>query len=141
MIVDILDAIRRREIKVPLYELVGLKINDFSRGRISMSLTPANAHANPWGSVAGGIIATALDTAAAWSCDLLCAEGYLCTTIDLKVNFLRPLAVNGEEVEVIATALHAGTRIMVSEVKMSRKDGKLIAVALATLAVVNSTEH
>ncbi|WP_352611977.1 PaaI family thioesterase [Mesorhizobium sp. M0239] len=73
---------------------MGLPVNEFAPGRVSMSLTPAQAHTNPRGSVAGGIIATALDTAAAWSCHLLCSEGTVCTTIDLKVNFLRPLDVS-----------------------------------------------
>lgn len=135
---DRLDAIRRREAKVPLYELIGLRVNDFGPGRVSMSLTPAQAHANPQGSVAGGIIAAALDTAAAWSCDLLCSEGNICTTVDLKVNFLRPLAVTDGDVDVVATALHSGSRIMVSEAKMSGRDGKLMAVALVTLAVVST---
>ncbi|NTE68264.1 PaaI family thioesterase [Agrobacterium tumefaciens] len=132
-----LDSIQRGETTVPMYELIGLRVKDFASGRVSMSLTPAHAHANPRGNVAGGIIATALDTAAAWSCDLMCSEGTICTTIDLKVNFLRPLAVTDDDVDVVATALHSGSKIMVSEAKMIRKDGKLIAVALATLAVVS----
>lgn len=133
-----LAAIQRGEIEVPLYRLLGLRVVDFSDAQVRFSLTPAAAHANPHGNVAGGVIATALDTTAAWSCDLRCPDAAVCTTIDIKVNFLRPLLVSEADVEIVATPIHGGARIMVSEARMLRGDGKLVAVAIATLAVLKA---
>ncbi|MER9094769.1 PaaI family thioesterase [Mesorhizobium sp. M0700] len=133
-----LAGIKRGEIEVALYGLLGLRVVDFSSRAVTFSLTPSSSHANPYGKVAGGVIATALDTAAAWVGDLQCPDGAFCTTIDIKVNFLRPLAVTDGEVEIVATPIHSGSRIMVSEAKMARRNGKLVAVAVATLAVLQA---
>ncbi|WP_411756380.1 PaaI family thioesterase [Sinorhizobium meliloti] len=54
------------------------------------------------GLVAGGAIATLLDTALAWACDTCVPSDKVSTTIELKVNFLRPVSVNGGT--VVATA-------------------------------------
>ncbi|NTE68177.1 PaaI family thioesterase [Agrobacterium tumefaciens] len=133
-----LAGIKRGEIEVPLYRLLGLRVVDFSAGGVKLILTPSASHANPYGKVAGGVIASSLDTAAAWVADLQCLEGAVCTTIDIKVNFLRPLSVTDGEAEIVATAIHSGSRIMVAEAKMIRNDGKLVAVAIATLAVLQA---
>ncbi|MES0220043.1 PaaI family thioesterase [Mesorhizobium sp. C280B] len=135
-----LAGIQRGDIEVPLYGLLGLRVVDFSSGAVKLSLTPSTSHANPYGKVGGGVIATSLDTAAAWVGDLQCSDGAFCTTIEIKVNFLRPLADTDGEVEIVATLIHRGSRIMVSEAKMARSDGKLIAVAVATLAVCKHSQ-
>ena len=131
-----LASIRNGETAVPLYELLGLTVVDFSSGGVKLKLTPSRSHASPYGTVAGGIIASSLDTAAAWAGDLQCPDGSFCTTIDINVNFLRPLAVTDCEVEITATPIHSGSRIIVSEARMARADGKLVAVATATLAIL-----
>ncbi|MCQ4632628.1 PaaI family thioesterase [Shinella sp. CPCC 100929] len=133
-----LTAITTGELDVPVYGLLSLRVVEFSAEVVKLVLKPLPAHANPYGKVAGGVIASSLDTAAAWAGDLQCSNGSFCTTIDIKVNFLRPLAITDSEVEIIATPVHIGARIMVAEAKMVRDDGKLVAVATATLAVLQA---
>lgn len=114
-----LAGIKRGEIEVPPYGLLGLRVIDFSPEAVKLILTPSTSHAKPYGKVAGGVIATSLDIAAAWVGDLQCPDGAVCTTIEIKVNFLRPLPVTAGEVEITAMPIHSGSRIMVSEAKMT----------------------
>ncbi|MER9419487.1 PaaI family thioesterase [Mesorhizobium sp. M0306] len=101
-----------------------------------MHLVPIDGHANPHGFVGGGVIATVLDTSTAWVCDTMCAPGEACVTIDLNVNFLRPVRIDDGELLADATIVHSGSRIMVAEGKLWQADGKLVATAKSTCMVV-----
>ena len=63
------------------------------RGRVTMSLAPAEYHYNPYGMVHGGVLATLLDTV--MSCAILTQlpVGRGNTTIDITVNYLRAVSI------------------------------------------------
>lgn len=94
----------------PLYQTLGISVLFAELGSVAMQLLPASAHGNPHGFVGRGVIATILDTATAWACDTACEPGDNCVTIDLNVNFHRPVNVDDSPLTATATLVHSGTR-------------------------------
>lgn len=116
----------------PLYQTLGIAVTAAMAGSVTLTLTPSDRHRSPLGLVGGGVIATILDTAAAWACDTLLPEGQVTTTIDIKVNFLRPVRVADAALTAVADVIHPGSRIMVAKATLSHADGRPAAIATAT---------
>ncbi|WP_442981010.1 PaaI family thioesterase [Rhizobium sp. T136] len=109
-----------------------------------MQLKPHEGLRNPLGLIAGGAIATLLDTALAWACDTCVPSGRVSTTIELKVNFLRPVSVSGGTVVATARVIHAGNRILVATADLRQMDidgaqARNCAVATATCMIIPAT--
>ncbi|MES0026600.1 MULTISPECIES: PaaI family thioesterase [unclassified Mesorhizobium] len=121
-----------------LYASLGLQVVSAEVGSVRIHLLPMDGHTNPHGFMGGGVIATVLDTSTAWVCDTMCAPGEACVTIDLNVNFLRPVRIDDSVLLAHATMVHSGSRIMVAEGKLWQADGKLVATAKSTCMVVAS---
>lgn len=100
----------------------------------TLEVGPAVRH--PGGFAHGGAIAGFGDTIAAWATFPALAPGEIFTTIEFKANFISSVqdgTLRGE-----ATALHAGGRTHVIEVKIST-DGpqaRLVAVMTVTQAIL-----
>ncbi|MGE0239033.1 MAG: PaaI family thioesterase [Parvibaculaceae bacterium] len=132
-------AIRNGEAQAPpLYKLLGITVVAASAGAATLALTPSDRQRSPLGTVGGGVIATVLDTAAAWACDTLCPPGKVTTTVDIKVNFLRPVRVDDAALTAVAQVVHAGARIMVATATLGHGDGRPAAIATATCLVVDA---
>ncbi|WP_292523539.1 PaaI family thioesterase [Mesorhizobium sp.] len=121
-----------------LYATLGLQVVSAEVGSVRMHLLPMEGHANPHGFMGGEVIAAILDTSTAWVCDTMCAPGGACVTIDLNVNFLRPVRIDDGTLLAHATIVHSGSRIMVAEGKSWQAGGKLVATAKSNRMVVAS---
>ena len=55
--------------------------------------------------------------------------GHRFTALELKLNYLRPLASDGREASAHATLVHAGRRTAVARAEVTDADGRAIAVA------------
>ena len=120
----------------PLYDTLGITVLSAIPGTVTLTLAPCEQLANPHGQVGGGILATALDTAAAWACDTVCQPGRICTTIEFKTNFIKPVWPGDEALEICASVLRGGSRVMVAEARMTSAGGDLVAIAIVTCLVI-----
>ena len=104
-----------------------------------MRLEPAEFLYNPVGVVQGGLISTLLDAVmgCAVASVLAAGEGY--TTLELKVNFVRPLTASAGEVEGVGSILHEGGRIATAEGRVTDREGRLYAHGITTCLVSRST--
>ncbi|WP_284945022.1 PaaI family thioesterase [Acidisoma cladoniae] len=121
----------------PLYDTLGLSVTSATSGIVGLALRPSERLGNPYGKVGGGALATALDTAAAWACDTVCGADKICTTVEFKTNFLRPVLPHDDILNVIAAVIQCGSRIMVAEARMSTAGGDLVAIAIVTCLVID----
>jgi uncharacterized protein (TIGR00369 family) len=121
----------------PLYETLGISVKSATPGIVTLALHPSAHLANPYGSVGGGALATALDSAAAWACDTLCEVDKACTTVEFKTNFVRPVLPDHALLDITASVLHCGSRVMLAEARMTTAGGKLIAIAIVTCLVID----
>jgi uncharacterized protein (TIGR00369 family) len=120
----------------PIFALMGGGISEVAEGRVVFTLDPAEYHYNPIGSVHGGVISTLCDSAMACAIQTRLPSGTLYTTLELKVNFLRPLSVTTGRVACIGTVLHIGSRVATAECKLIDEAGKLYAHGTTTCMVL-----
>ncbi len=119
----------------PYARAAGLQVIDLGEGRAVIEATPGSAHLNQIGMVHGGWVTTLMDSALGGAAHTLLPAGERAVTIEIKVNLTRP-AIPGERVVVEAEVLHRGRRTIVSEGKMRDEQRRVLAVSLATFAVV-----
>src|SRR5438094_10456240 len=87
---QITAAIQRGEFAVPVAVLVGFKVVQAEAGQSQVELAAGPQHANPMGTLHGGILCDIADAAMGLALASQLAEGETFTTLELKVNFLRP---------------------------------------------------
>lgn len=105
---------------------IGLEFVEWGRDRIALRFRPDAWTRDPAsGIVHGGILATALDTAACFAA--IAALGVDCSTIDLRCDYLRP-ALDREFI-VRGTPLRAGKRIACADAEIVTVEERLIAAA------------
>ncbi|MCB8818338.1 PaaI family thioesterase [Desulfosporosinus shakirovi] len=71
--------------------LIGFNIVEIGEGRAVMELEVEKRHCNPMGTLHGGVICDVADAAMGMAYYSTLGEGESFTTIELKVNFLKPV--------------------------------------------------
>jgi uncharacterized protein (TIGR00369 family) len=85
--------------------------------------------APPPGRVQGGAVAMLAGAAIDAAMQTAAPAGHRFTTLELKLNYLRPLASDGREATAHATLVHSGRRTAVARADVADADGRAIAVA------------
>ena len=107
-------------------------IESVEEGKVVFSLVPQEFHYNPIGGVHGGVFCTLLDSALACAIHSTLPAGTGYTTLELKVNLVRPLTTNTGKVLAIGTLIHAGRSVATADGKIVDEAGKLYAHATTT---------
>jgi uncharacterized protein (TIGR00369 family) len=130
---DYLNAIRSGALPaVPSMELLGMRIAEVQEGRVVFAADPAEYHYNPMGTVHGGILATLLDSAMGSAVLTLSPAGIGYTTLEFKVNFVRPLTQETGTVYAEGRVIHRGNRTAIAEGRLTDAAGTLCAYAVTT---------
>lgn len=103
------------------------------RARRWSSSTP-RTHANPMGTVQGGILAAIADAAMGWAYMTTLGEGESYTTLEIKTNFLRP--VRAGRLSARARVRNAGRTVGLVECDVTAEDGKVVAYAVSTCMIL-----
>lgn len=119
----------------PIGELLGFAIVEVENGRVVFAATPAEYHFNPIGTVHGGFAATLLDSATACAVHTTLPLGQGYTTLELKVNYVRPITLQTGLMRCIGQVIHPGRRVATSEARLVDVQGKLYAHATSTCLV------
>ncbi len=121
----------------PIAELMGFDIEEVGEGRVVFGVQPQEYHYNPIGVVHGGLAATLLDSAMGCAVHSLLPEGRAYTTLELKVNFVRPLKHDIGRVRAIGKVIHMGGKVATAEGSIVDEAGKLYAHATTTCLLMN----
>jgi uncharacterized protein (TIGR00369 family) len=116
-------------------ELMNIRLVEVDKGRVVFEGTPEEYHYNPMGMIHGGLAATLLDSALGCSVNSCLAAGDFYTTLELKVNYLRPLTLDTGTVRAVATILHIGRTTALAEGRVVDADDKLYAYASSTFLI------
>lgn len=98
---------------------------------------PQQRHYNPLGTVHGGWFATLLDSALGCAIHASLPAGKGFTTLELKVNMVRPLNDSVPLVRAEGKVIHAGRQVATAEGRIVGPDGKLYAHATTTCLIFN----
>ena len=116
----------------PVWGLVGFRLVEFSEGRAVMEMTPAEYHYNRFGAVQGGILCPVLDAAVGYAVHSTLPAGAGYTTLDIKVNYLRPVSKETGPLRCAGKVVHKGSRIVLAEADLIDADNLLYAHAVST---------
>ena len=122
--------IREALSRVPFAVLLGIELERAERGSATLRLNIRDELRQIHGVMHGGAIASLIDTATAFAIVTLLEDKEKFSTVDLMVNYLRPL----REGTATATArvLRAGRRLITVSADVFDDGGNLAATALST---------
>lgn len=110
--------------------LVGFEVEQLSEGSAVLGLTVRDEHRQIHSVVHGGVIAALADTAGAIAAYTVVPLGVELLTIELKINYLLPIAAG--KIEAKGKVLRAGRNFVVVECDVRNEAGDLAAKALMT---------
>ena len=117
--------------------LLGMRFEEIENGRVTMALTTSADFANPQGTTHGGIYATILDSVMGCAVHSTLPAGVGYTTLELKVNYVRPVSIDGAPITAEGSVIHAGRRTATAEGRAYDGAGKLVAHASTTCLIIN----
>jgi uncharacterized protein (TIGR00369 family) len=119
----------------PITQTLGFRLALVEKGRVQFQGEPQPRHYNPIGSVHGGFAMTLLDSALACAVHSTLAKGEAYTSLEIKVNFVRPLAATTGLVTAEGRVIHRGRTVGTSEGEIKDRAGKLYAHATTTCMI------
>jgi len=133
---DYLRAIAEGRIpRPPIAALLGMGIVDVRPGQVTFSLEVGEHLYNPIGSVHGGVFCALLDSAMGCAVHSTLGRGQAYTTLELKVNLVKPLTVRTPGVVATGQVISAGRRVATASGQITDPDGTLYAHATTTCLV------
>lgn len=116
----------------PIMKTLGFRLIEVSEGMASMEMeTKTELHANPMGTIHGGVLCDIADAAIGTAHFTTLTEGESFATIDLQINFFRP--VWNERLRAVARPVHRGRTVSRYVCDVTRADGKLVAQITSTI--------
>jgi uncharacterized protein (TIGR00369 family) len=113
-------------------QLMNFRLVEVSEGRAVFTVKPDERHYNGLGIAHGGLAATLLDSALGCAINTMMPAGRIFTTLEMKINYVRPMRRETGEVRCEAAVLHVGGRVATAEGRILDEGGKLYAHGTAT---------
>jgi uncharacterized protein (TIGR00369 family) len=111
-------------------ETLGARITESQPGRVVLELEAGPQHRHGGGVVQGGVITQIADAAMGMSLATLQEDGMWNTTIELKINFIRPV-VSGL-IQAVGRVVEMRQTLLFSEADVVDEKGRLVARASST---------
>src|SRR2546422_3552406 len=99
---------------IPVARLIGFEAKEIADGRAVVTLVAGQQHANPMGTLHGGILCDIADAAMGMAFASTLAPGESFTTIELKINFFRPVR-SEEHTSELQSRLHLVCRLLLEK--------------------------
>jgi uncharacterized protein (TIGR00369 family) len=126
----LVDRLKAGSQGAPVGKLIGFLPTSIEPGKAVFALEAGPQHANPMGTLHGGILCDVADAAMGVAYASLLGDGESFTTLELKINFLRPFWTG----TLIATGrvVKSGRTIGLAECDINDTEGRLVARAMCT---------
>ncbi|MFX0143641.1 MAG: PaaI family thioesterase [Candidatus Hodarchaeota archaeon] len=116
--------------RIPFYSTLGFELKEISNGRATFEIE-IRKELTQNGMIHGGVLASLIDsTCACAALSLILPKGYI-TTIDLQVEFLKPVSTG--RLEAKAKCLRSGKNIFFCKAKIWNENGELICTGSSQL--------
>ena len=124
--------------KPPIAELIGFSIQEIRGGRAVGTLHTGPQHANPMGTLHGGVLCDLSDAAMgmAFASTLAADESF--TTVALSINFFRPVWQTLLRAE--ARVINRGKNVGYIECDVTDQQGKQVARASSTCFILRGDQ-
>ncbi|HEU4657042.1 MAG TPA: PaaI family thioesterase [Capillimicrobium sp.] len=126
----------------PMMEALGIRVTEVERGRVVMTAVPEGQHMNLGGVVHGGFLSTLMDCATGFAFHSTLPPRATAPHVSASYGFLR-FGRPGAELRCEARVLRAGGRVGHIRAEVHDAEGRLLATAETTHAVVSveGVEH
>jgi uncharacterized protein (TIGR00369 family) len=125
--------------RVPVADLIGFRVTEAKNGRAVATFEATEKHANPMGTLHGGILCDVADAAMGMAFASTLGEGQSFTTVELRINFFRP--VWNAKLIADAQVVHRGKTLGYVECEVRDENNKLIAKVSSTCLALNKTHE
>src|SRR5262245_23425856 len=129
---------KARRAPVPIAALIGFTVDEAADGRAVGSLRAGPQHANPMGTLHGGVLCDLTDAAMGMAFVSTLAPDESFTTVALSINFFRPVWQTLLRAE--ARVVNRGKTVGYLECDVTDQDGKLVARATSTCFVLRGEQ-
>lgn len=116
-----------RHPSAPYSATTDIELVEVEEGRVVFVGMPTDRYLNPVGTIHGGWAATILDAAMAYCVHSTLKAGENYTTIEMKINYVRPVLPLRGRVRCEGKVIHRGNRTATSEGRLFDERGKLLA--------------
>lgn len=123
-------ALERAVKPIPLARILGYRTARLSPGEAVVELETTTGHYNPMGTVHGGVISAIADTAMGVAHGSVLQPGETTTTLELKINFLRPVFLS--RLYAHGKVIKSGRTISLVECEVFDQESRLVAKASST---------
>ena len=122
----------------PVAALIGFKLASIEPGQAVVEFEAGERHANPMGTLHGGILCDIADAAMGMAYAAGLENGETFTTLELKINFLRPVWTG--KLRAVGHVVKAGRTIGLVESDVVDSEQRLVARASSTCMTLRGEE-
>ncbi|WP_404290057.1 PaaI family thioesterase [Glutamicibacter arilaitensis] len=119
----------------PIAGHLNMDVAEVSEGSVTFICNPEESHYNPIGAVHGGLVCALLDSALGCAAHSTLPAGMGYTSIEIKVNYLRPVFADSGPLRCTGRVTKPGRRVTFAEGEVVDKYGKVVATATSSLLV------
>ena len=123
-----MDRVKTNDVAIA--RLIGFEVREIANGSAVLTLVAGPQHANPMGTLHGGVLCDVADAAMgiAFASTLAPEESF--TTVELKINFFRP--VWDARLRAEGKVVRRGSLMGYMECEITDEQGRLVAKASST---------
>ena len=122
----------------PIAALMGMSLIRAEPGQVTFRLDVGEHLYNPIGSVHGGVFCTLLDSAMGCSVHASLSRGQAYTSLELKVNFIKPLTLDTSSVVATGHVISLGRRVATASAQITGPDGTQYAHGTTTCLIFDA---
>jgi uncharacterized protein (TIGR00369 family) len=123
----------------PVSVTFGMNLIECKRGKAALTMKVGKKFYNPMGTVHGGVITVLADAAMGIATIGTLREGEAFTTLELKMNFLRP--IYEDQLRADGMVVHRGRTIVLAHVVVKNSARKVVARGTATKLILRPKER
>jgi uncharacterized protein (TIGR00369 family) len=132
---EAMERMARGEVtQPPVARLIGFQLTSVRHGESVIELEASDTHANPMGTLHGGILCDIADAAMGIAFASTLEDDESFTTLELKINFLRP--VWKEKLRAAGKVVKRGKSVGMVECDVTNSQGALVARSSSTCLVL-----
>ena len=134
-----LEKLVRGEVQPPpIARLIGFQVTSVRHGESVLELEASGKHANPMGTLHGGVLCDVADAAMGIAFASTLDDGESFTTLELKINFLRP--VWNDKLRAVGKVVKRGRLVGLVECDITNSQGTLVARTSSTCMVLRGEQ-
>jgi uncharacterized protein (TIGR00369 family) len=127
---DRIEQILRGEAPPPVAKLIGFDLISVKPGEAVIEFQATEAHANPMGTLHGGVLCDIADAAMGFAYSSNLDQDQSFTTLELKINFLKPIWKS--RLLAAGRVVKQGRTVGLVECDITDEKGNLVARATST---------